>query len=195
VLTGAAVLVLFLIALLAIPVTLRFQVSWHDGLQDDVRLEWAFGLIRIRIPLKPKPDNGEGKKHGPETRASKRPSRKRGNVFGALRQERFRRRMLRFITDLWQAFHKRDLSLRLRVGLGDPADTGQLWAVVGPTAGLLASIRGASIRIEPEFQDPTFELDTSGSVGFIPLRVLYLSIALLLSPPVWRGLGAMRASG
>lgn len=194
-LTGAAVFVLLLIALLAIPVTLRFRVSSHDALQNDVRLEWAFGLVRVRIPLQSKTVDAKGEKHEQETRPSKRTSRKRGNVFGALRQERFRRRMLRFVTDLWRAFHKRDLSLRLRVGLGDPADTGQLWAVLGPTAGLLATIPGASIRIEPEFLDPTLELDTSGSVGFVPLRVLYLSIALLMSPPVWRGLKAMRATG
>ena len=194
-LTGATVFLLFLIALLAIPVTLRFQVSWREALHEDVQLQWAFGLVRVRIPLRSKAGPSDNGRRKQKARPPERESRKRMNVLGALRQQRFRRRVVRFFKDLWHAIHKRDLSLRIRVGLGDPADTGQLWAVVGPAAGMLTTIQEASIRIEPEFADPTFELDSSGVIRLIPLQMIYLITALLLSPPVWRGVRAMRATG
>ena len=121
--------------------------------------------------------------------------RKKQNVFAVVRQKPFRRRIIRFISDLWHAVHKKNVSLRVRVGLGDPADTGQLWAIVGPVAGILANIQEASIKIEPEFFDTTFELDSSGSIRLIPLQMIYLTVALLLSPPVWQGIRQMRIVG
>ena len=194
-LTGVAAFLFLLIALLAIPITLRFHVSWREALQDDVRLLWAFGLVRVRIPLQTKARTHEAVTPKKKPRASKRASRKRLNVVAALRQPRFRRRIANFLKDLWHAVHKKNLSLRVRVGLGDPADTGQLWAIVGPAAGMLSTVRHASIHIEPEFVDPTFEVDGSGVIRLIPLQMIYLVIALLLSPPVWRGVREMRATG
>ena len=104
----------------------------------------------------------------------------------------FRQRVFRFIRAVWRAIHKQDLRLRMRIGLGDPADTGQLWALVGPLSGLLANNREASIEIEPEFFDAIFELDSSGSIRIIPLQLLYLAVGLLLSPSVWQGIREMR---
>ena len=99
------------------------------------------------------------------------------------------------MSDFWHAVRKRHVSLHIRIGLGDPADTGQLWAVVGPVAGVLATIQEASIEIEPEFFDTTFELDGSGNIRLIPLQMIYLIVALLLSPAVWQGISKMRTAG
>jgi len=195
-LTGAAAFLLLLIALLAIPVTLRFQLSWRQGLRDDVRLQWAFGLVSVRIPsFQSKAPSPQGKEREPGVGRVKPPSRQKRNFFGAFRQKRFRRRIIRFVGDLWRAVHKDNIDLRVRVGLGDPAETGQLWALVGPVAGLLATIRDASIRIEPDFFDATFELDSSGSIRLIPLQMIYLTLALLLSPPVWQGMRQLGLAG
>jgi hypothetical protein len=40
--------------------------------------------------------------------------------------------------------------------------------------------------------DATFELDGSGSIRIIPLQLIVLTLALLLSPPVWQGIRQMR---
>ena len=193
-LIGAAVLLLFLIAVLAIPVTLRFQVFWRDTLEDDVSLRWAFGLLRLRIPLsRPKKTAPEDERPKKTDRVERTPKKKR-NFLAALRQKRFRQRVFAFFGDLWRAVHKNDISLRVRLGLGDPADTGQLWAIVGPLAGMLAAAREASIAIEPEFSDATFELETSGSIQIIPLQMIYLALALVFSPAVWHGIRAMRTA-
>jgi hypothetical protein len=191
-LTGALLVLLVLLIVLAIPVTLTYRASWPQLVADRAELEWAFGLVRARIPLSqtraPLPQNDKAKRSaGNAEQAARRGS----HVVAAVRHKPFRRRILRFISDLWQAIHKKDVRLRVRVGLGDPADTGQLWAVVGPLAGMLANVRDASISIEPEFFDAIFTLDSAGRIRIIPLQMFYLCVVLLLSPHVWRGVMLM----
>lgn len=192
-LTGVAAFLLLIIAILAIPVTLTFKLSWEEAFKSDTKLLWAFGLVRVRIPTdKTRTTSSQDQKAGQKRRKPEHtPGRKR-NVFAAIRQASFRRRLIRFMRELWRAVHKEDLTLRLRLGLGDPADTGQLWAIVGPMAGVLANVPEASIAIEPEFLDATLELDSSGSIRLIPLQMIFLAGALLLSPAVWQGISQMR---
>lgn len=193
-LNAAVAFFLILVALLAVPVRLRFHTSSRQLTQNDVMLEWAFGLVRVRVPARqtkpqlPKNDKFE------ETGRFRPPFGKHQNVFAAVRQKPFRRRILRFVTDLWRAVYKEDINVSVRIGLGDPAETGQLWAVLGPLAGTLASAECASIKIEPEFADSVFDVDSSGSIRLMPLRFIYLSVALLLSVPFWRGLSQMRSA-
>ena len=187
---------LLLIAILAIPVTFTFDVSWRDAVRNDSRLEWAFGLVRVKIPSsEPKAIAPEQKETEKKSGGSRRSSREKWNVAAAVRLRGFRRRIIRFVRDAWQAVRKNDLRMRVRIGLGDPADTGQLWAVVGPVAAVMANAREASITVEPDFFNSTFELDGSGSVRFIPLQMVYLTGALLLSPPFWQGIRQMRRAG
>lgn len=195
--TVLVILLLLIFALLAIPVALTFQVSWQQDFQGEVILLWLFGLVRVRLPspqtnASRTEDKKSAKKKKKKIGRSERSPTKKQNVFAAVRQKAFRQRIFRFVRDIWQAIQKKDLSLRVRVGLGDPADTGQLWALLGPVAGLLSNSQQASITIEPNFFDSCFDIDSSGKLRIIPLQLLYLTFALLLSPPVWRGIKQMR---
>ena len=113
----------------------------------------------------------------------------------AIRQAPFRRRMLRFVSDLWRTIHKKNVQLLVRLGLGDPADTGRLWAVLGPLSGMLARFRDIRVTIEPDFLDSTLEVDSSGTIRMIPLQIAIIVFGLLFSPPIWRGIMSMRRSG
>lgn len=183
---------LLLIALLAIPLSLRFHIAWDQTLTSQLRLQWAFGLIRITLPPLPDRPFRFGAKPSPVRQPDKSPS-SRLKLSGALRQSAFRRRLLRFIGAIWRAFNKRELKLYLRIGLGDPAATGQLWALLGPLAGILATARDADIAIEPVFIEQTFELDSSGHIQVIPLQLIVLTLALLLSPALWGELRQARS--
>ena len=194
-LTGLLVFLLLAVALLAIPLSFTFEVSWRQVFRSDIRLHWLFGLVRVHIPAdRITPPSSTGEQREPRTDRSERSPRKKQNAFVVLRQRGFRRRLIRFVSDVWRAVQKNNVSLRVRVGLGDPADTGQLWAVLGPLAGVLTNVREASIRLEPEFLDTTLEMDSSGSVRIVPLQMIYLTVALLLSPPIWRGIRQMRTA-
>lgn len=191
-LTGLLIFLLVVIALLAIPLELEFSVEWPDGAQNEIVLVWALGLLRTRIPTK---GSEKPSKADEEPLDRKRPARGQStNVLAAIRQRPFRQRIYRFAGDLWRSVKKENMHVRARLGLGDPADTGQLWAVVGPVSGMLAGLKGASVAIEPDFADPTFEFAGSGRLRLVPLQVVSISIGLLLSPAVWSGLRSMRAS-
>ena len=152
--------------------------------------------MKVRIPVsESKALSSAGDESKRKTRRSRDSFRKGTNVLAAIQLKPFRQRIVRFIGDLWRAIHKKNVSLRVRVGLGDPADTGQLWAIVGPIAGLLATVQGAAIAIVPEFSDSTFELNTAGSIRVIPLQLILVTIALLLSPPIWQGIVQMQKGG
>lgn len=187
-----ALLAAFL-TLLAVPVTLTFRVAWPRGPDNEVRLGWAFGLVRFdatpgeRKQARTEPEPGDAQT--PQTGYLSTT-----DVLAALRVRGLRRRMLRFIGALWRAVHKEATAVRLRIGLDDPADTGRLWALLGPLNGLLPGPGHASIRLDPEFAGETLELDASGRLRVVPLRLLWLMAALLLSPPVWRAFRRLRVA-
>lgn len=199
-LTGVAVLLLLLVALLAIPVALTYQLSWRQGFQGDIELQWAFGLVRTRLyPSQSESTHLEeeldGEEQAKKFEQQERSPRKNGSIFKAIGQKSFRRRVLRFLGDLWHALRKKGLTLRMRIGLGDPADTGQLWSVVGPVTGILSNMDELVLEVEPEFIESTFEVESSGNISFIPLQIIYLTIVMLLSPAIWHGIRQMRQRG
>lgn len=191
-LTGTVIVLSLVVILLAMPVTLTYQFSRKEALSADLRLEWAFGLVRADVspdlskprPKKPKADRKKAARKGGKK-----------NVMAAIRQRSFRQRIFRFVSDLWRAVHKKNVELLVRLGLGDPADTGQLWAVLGPLSGMLAQLREIHIAIEPDFGDATLEVDSSGTIRVVPLQIVGIALGLLLSPPFWRGIVSMRTAG
>ena len=196
-LIGTVIFLSLVVVLLAVPVTLTYQLSFRQTISADLRLIWAFGLVRADIS----PDREESKSDKPEDahpkpgRRDRAPGKNRTDFLAAIRQPSFRRRILRFISDVWGAIHKKNVQLLVRIGLGDPADTGQLWGAFGPLSGMLARVRDIRITIVPDFLDSTFEVDSSGTIRVIPLQFVILALGLLFSPSIWRGVMLMRASG
>lgn len=182
--------------LLAVPLDVSFRFQGIEALGGQVRLRWLFGLVRFRILVpratearRPKP------RAEPETEVRAKPERRggRARALAVLGQAAFRRRAGRFVRDLVRAAHPHPLALRMRLGLGDPADTGRLWAIVGPLIAAAGSLRDADIRIEPEFVDPALEFEAHGRLLLIPLHVLGLAVAFALSPSSIRAWRTLRA--
>jgi len=195
-LTTVLAILLVLLGLLAIPIDLVYRVNWRGSLQGEIQLCWLFRLLRVRIPLKPSPS----KQSTTQPRDKQKPRRKsrarsRTNPLAAWRQRSFRRRIIKFLRDLWQAIHKREVHLHLLIGLDDPADTGQLWAIMGPLSAILAQSRNVQIDIEPDFSESHLEANSRGDIRIIPLQLLALVLVLLLSPPFWYGMQQMRKAG
>jgi hypothetical protein len=180
-----------LAALLAIPIEVDFRVSGVP-VKDDVRLAWAFGLVRVRLgatATEPVHEAAESRAIEPE-RSSK--GRGRSNLLAALRQRDFRQALLQAARGLWRVVRKDDIRLTACLGLGDPAETGRLWALLGPLCGWLRSLDDVDIRIDPDFGAARLDFAGSGRVGVVPLEVLGIVLRLALSPPFWRGMRAMR---
>ncbi len=199
-LAAIAVVCALLVLLLALPVDLAFRLENVRGFAGQVRIAWLFGLVRHRFVLPASADRQAPRPaiapHAPRALARRRGRARRADVLAVLRQAAFRRRVYRFVRDLARAAHARDLGLRVRLGLGDPADTGRLWAFVGPLNAAAQGLRDADIRIEPEFVDPVLEFEARGRLLLFPIQLLALAISFALSPPsirAWRSLSRSHA--
>lgn len=189
--TGAAIFLLLVLVLLSIPVTLQFVVAWPETVGNDVRLGWAFGLINVRVA----PAKAKKRSKQKERRKSERSSRSKRNILPALKERKVRQRAMRFFKDLWRAVRKDNMRLRARIGLGDPAETGQLWAVMGPVAAALSMIKSATIIVQPEFLDPVLDVDARGRIRIVPLQIIGLFLVLPFSPAFWLAMRRLRSTG
>lgn len=179
---------LLLVAALALPVAIEFQVEHRHGTRGRATLRGLFGLVRVRIdrtaaasPAPPPP----GREPQPAGRA-------RGRRDGGARVRRllgdaaWRRRVLRLARDLLRVVQLRHLSLRGRLGLGDPADTGLLWAVLGPLEATVRPLTRIELRLQPDFVEAVCEVDAQGECVLVPLHVVRLGLGFVLAPATWR---------
>jgi DUF2953 family protein len=191
----ALAILLGLAALLAVPLGVAFQLEGLEPFAGRLTIRWLFGLVRVRVAAPgarrpPAEPSAEPKAKRKRARRESRPGRA-SRVLAVLRQAEFRRRAGRLAADLVRAAHPSRLRLRMRLGLGDPADTGRLWAVVGPLGAASRWLPGADVRIEPEFVEPVLEFEARGRLLVIPLQVLALAVSFALSPAsirAWRAL-------
>ena len=187
-LTGLLVVLFCILALLAVPLGIRFGLKWPDSAANHVEVEWAFGLVRSSVPLGEEREASPGSKD--EWTDGSNDESSSLDFVAAIRKRRFRQRLYAVVGKLWRAVEKRDVRLRACIGLGDPADTGQLWAVLGPLSAVFASVRSARLSIEPDFVDEALVLEGSGHVRLVPLQIIAIAAGLLASPGFWRDLRA-----
>ena len=110
-------------------------------------------------------------------------------ILALLKKSTFRRHFISFIQRMLNATHAKKLYLKLRIGLGDPAGTGELWAVMGPVSGILRNIKSMEVELESDFIDPVLEIESHGQFRFIPLQFLVLTLVFIFSPTTihaWR---------
>lgn len=154
-----------LVALLG-AVVLALLLPWHVRIEGHttpraarVELRLLGGLApAIPIPL------GRGGKDVRKDRRNRRRSRRR-------RGRGAPRGIPALIRGILSAFRVRRLEVTGRIGLADPADTGQLWAAVAPVAFALAGPR-RKIDIRPDFAGPRFDIDGRGEGTIRPLGLL-----------------------
>lgn len=183
-----------LVMLLAVPVDVAFWIRGIEPFDGQASFRWLFGLVRYRVHLPGFP--GLPPLRAGARQQVARPRGDRGRVLTVLREAAFRRRVVRFAEDLVRAAQLHELRLRLRLGLGDPADTGRLWALLGPLSVAAQQMRNTELRIEPEFMEAVVEFEAHGRLMLIPLRILTLVLAFALSPAsvrAWRTLGGSHA--
>lgn len=189
------ILLALVIALLTVPLTVVFSIYRLENMEGYVRFHWLFGLVRfqVRIPqaakVEPRPKLMPKKKPESPRRIRKGNT---GAIVSLLKQSAFRWRVYKFVRDMLRAIHAQNLFIRLRIGLSDPADTGYLWAVIGPISGMVQNIQSAEILIEPEFMDPVFEVESHGQFRLVPIQFIVLMAVFTLSPTMLRAWRTLR---
>ena len=181
-LLGILALLLSLITLLSVPVDLAFRVRRQTSFRGDLTVRWMFGLVEF--PLKRRKPRGKPAK--PKGKKRRRAARLLPRLLGALRSAKFRRRLLRFCRDIIAALRLRDCGLRLRLGFDDPADTGVVWAFVGPLVALLEAREAANVDVGADFERETLEVDAGGKVRLIPAHLAWIFLVFAFSPVTLR---------
>ena len=182
-------LLALVIALLAVPLTVAFSIYRIEATEGYVRFRWLFGLVRfqVRIPqaskVEPPPKCIPKKKLESPKRIKKGNARE---IVSLLKQSAFRWRAYKFIRSMLCAIHAQNLFVRVRIGLSDPADTGRLWAVIGPIAAIVQNLRSVEVHIKPEFMAPAFEVESHGQFRLVPIQFIALITVFTLSPTTLR---------
>lgn len=201
------------LSLFAIPVQVAFRLTGFNAIEGDVSIRCMFGLLGFRIPIKrderQKPTSEEddvSRIHaykGPasiisraEKKGGRREKRKatKNHPVALLSHAPARRRLVRLLRDLMQTIRFQEFDLQMRLGLGDPADTGRLWAWLGPLNAVIGHCRRWRITIDPDFMNAIVEFNTHARVVFIPLRLIVLLFTFLFSPSVMHALYSSRNS-
>jgi len=192
VLTAVGVVLGLLALLLAVPLRVAFEFERVEAFKGRLTFRWLFGLVRFRVHV---PGARKPPQESKAVPARVKPSiHRQANVLAVLREAEFRRRVYRLIRELVRAAHVRRLQLRMRVGLGDPADTGRLWALMGPLSAVVRNLRDADVQFEPDFVDPVFEVQARGGLLLIPLQFILLAISFAISPVSIRAWFSLRGS-
>lgn len=183
----AAILLASIIAVLAIPLDVIFRIQRQEAFYSDVAVHWLFGIVRFRLPGKTARKRGKRLRDiAKKTKAKATKSNKKPADFSAAKHlfwnARFRYRLFRFVKDMFKSIRIVCFYMRFRLGLDDPADTGRLWAYLGPLAVFLENVSNASVSLEPDFQTESVFLDSSGTLRIVPLQVVFTVLGFLLSP-------------
>ena len=176
-LVWALIGLLGVVLLLAVPVDLIFRVQRRESFRAELFIGWMYGLLRFRMPSRrPRPPRPlPPKKRAARVRFARR-------LMATFRSSAFRHRSVRFGGDLLKSVRVRACDLRLRMGMDDPAETGYLWAIAGPLTGILTVNPRVTVNLDPSFAAACFEVDAQGTIRFIPIQLVYLSVLFLLSP-------------
>lgn len=167
-----------LILILCVPLELVFNACVPGKPRVRFKLLWLFGLVGREMVGREKPEE----KAAPEKPKLKKKKRRFKDIFVILRTKGLRKQLQIFVRDLLRCLKIRDLNADIRVGLGSPDDTGQLFAFVGPPVFWLSSTLPFSVNVQPAFEDEaTFEGHARGKVKLRPIQLLFPIVKFLFS--------------
>jgi len=160
-----------IILVLCIPLDTVLRIDVYGRPKSQVRLVWLFGLVSKEV-TKGKKGTEEKKRIAEDKQQPGKRRIKARTVFQILRTKGLLKQLKRLLQDILKCLKIRDLRVDFRVGLDDPADTGLLFALIGPATFFLGSSRVHEIRVQPSFEDEAvFEGYLHGAVRLVPIQL------------------------
>jgi hypothetical protein len=130
----------------------------------------------------------EKSKEEPKEAPKKKPKKKRKSkkyTFSNLFSREMTKQFKNIINALGKAIKIRELKCRLRIGLGDPAETGILfgyWQCAIAVASAYVDTSG--LQMEPVFDDKALKLDSDVKINIYLIWLVVPAIKLFLSKPM-----------
>lgn len=191
--TVATAGVVLLVLLLLVPIGLELQIDEGEPeapARRQLRLSWPAGLLAFDLLASPRAAGGGLTPPRARVTAAAAPRRSPGRaparMLRLLRSRGFLPGVLKLLRRLLLALHPRQVKVSLVLGLEDPADTGQLWAALGPLSSVLWSASDGALVVAPDFCRPRATLAAEGRLTMIPAQVIGILLAFALSPTVLR---------
>ena len=176
-----ASLAVLIILVFCVPLDMTFHMEAYGRPKFRMRLLWLFGLVSKELGKgKRKP---EEKKRVAEGKPKHRKRRIRARtLIKILRTKGLLRRLGGLLRDTISRLSIKEFKANFRVGLDDPADTGLLFAIIGPAIFFLSSSWHNQIRVEPSFEDEAiFEGYLYGTVRLRPIQLVPPFIRFIFS--------------
>jgi hypothetical protein len=177
-------IIALLIFLLAVPIDLEYQFDNQLEKKSSTRIIWLFGLVNVEL---------KKHKHDIELKKSKIPKAKKkrkttANVKSNIRpflvvikSEGFLKRILKLFREMLTVAEIRQLQARLGFGLGDPAETGQLYGMVSPMFVFMYAMPGVNFVVIPIFDRTIFQVEISAALRIVPLRFVRAILYFIFS--------------
>ena len=169
-----------IIFLLCVPLNLALRADVYGKPRFRLKLSWLFGLVHKDLEKREKKVVKE--RYKPEAEKTKF-----RDIIEILRTRGLVSQLKRLVKDILSRSKIRNLFADFTVGLGDPADTGFLFAFAGPAASWLSSSLPCQIRIRPSFEgEGVFEGYSHGVVQLRPIRLVIPALCFVFSPAAMR---------
>ena len=181
VVVALASLVVLIILILCVPIDMSFHMEVYGRPKFKMRLVWLFGLVHKELGRKKRePDENEEVTKGRPKRTKWRI--KARTILQIIKTKGLLRRLGGLLRDTISRLRIKEFRANFRVGLDDPADTGLLFAVIGPATFFLSSYLHHQIRVEPSFEDEAvLEGYLYGTVRLRPIRLIPPFIRFIFS--------------
>jgi len=172
VIVALASLAVLAVLILCIPLEMVVRVDADGRPRFRMRLVWLFGLVSKEITKAKKKPEEERRVAEGKRKLRKRKIKAR-TILEILRTRGLLRQVKGLLKDILRRLEIRDLTADITVGLGDPADTGLLFAFIGPATFFLGSSRIHDIRVQLSFEDEAvFKGYLSGAVRLLPIQMV-----------------------
>ena len=160
-----ALLIAFL-ALLFVPADLSLEMERRRTFNVKLGFRWLFIHVQRELATtRPKKAKTKQKRRG--SSIPLRTLTAVGKVPGLWTGTR------RFVRRLARSVRVLGIEARMRVGTGDPADTGRLWALVGPAVLWFNRRSWVDVGVEPDFCRACLTGTLEGTVRLYPARLAY----------------------
>lgn len=174
-----------LILALSLPLDMTFKADIYGRPKLRMRLSWLFGLLIKEIA-------GGKKEPEPKGKAGKKRWRI-SNIPQFFKLKGLVKQSYRLVQGIISQLKIRNLIVDLRIGLDNPADTGILFAIIGPALAFLNPRYPHQISIQPSFDDAVLEGYTLGKIRLQPIRLTIPLLKFVFSSAALRAVKVLAA--
>jgi hypothetical protein len=172
-------LIVLLILLLSIPLDAVLHLDIYGKPKLKARLVWLFSLVSKEVSKDKKPK--EKRKEVKAKPGRKKKGIKAKTVIEILQTKGLLRNLIGLISDILRCPRIKELEVDFVVGLNDPADTGLLFAFIGPATVFFNHLFHHMIRIQPSFDEAVLEGYSSVTVRLQPVQLVPAIIRFVFS--------------